>query len=215
MEIVRVKHNTPEWLAMRRKGIGASDAGAVFGISPSRTNVDVWEEKVGKVTHDNLANDPLVQFGKKAESHIVKLFALDHPELKVKQNKNVVYWNGFMFASLDGELETTDGKKGILEIKTNQIYSWAEVKEWDDRVPQHYYTQVLHQLVVTGWDFVIVKARLRRVFADGRPLEIICKEVRFNREECLEDMSILVNKERKFWDCVERRVRPPLILPTI
>lgn len=215
MEVVKIRHNTPEWLEMRRTGIGASDAGAVYGISPSRTNVEVWEEKVLGKTNDALSKDPLVQFGKAAEAHIVKLFALDHPEYKVKQNKNVVYRNGFMFASLDGEITTEDGKKGILEIKTNQIYAWNELKEWDDRVPQHYYTQVLHQLAVTGWDFVIVKARLRRLFVDGRPMEIICKEIRFDRAECIEDIGRLVEKERKFWDYVERKVCPPLVLPAI
>lgn len=47
VEKIKLKHNSPEWLAFRRKGIGASDAAAVLGLSKWTTNVELWEEKVG------------------------------------------------------------------------------------------------------------------------------------------------------------------------
>ena len=37
-----------EWLAFRRKGIGGSDAAAVLGISPFRTGVDLYYDKLGQ-----------------------------------------------------------------------------------------------------------------------------------------------------------------------
>ena len=47
MEILSIKHNSPEWYELRKSGIGGSDAAAILGLSPWKTNVDLWEEKVG------------------------------------------------------------------------------------------------------------------------------------------------------------------------
>lgn len=40
-------NNRKEWLKARQKGIGGSDAASVLGISPWKTNVQLWEEKTG------------------------------------------------------------------------------------------------------------------------------------------------------------------------
>ncbi len=41
MEILSIKHNSPEWYELRKSGIGGSDAAAILGISPWKTNVDL------------------------------------------------------------------------------------------------------------------------------------------------------------------------------
>ena len=43
-----VKPSSPEWLALRKEGIGGSDAGAICGIG-YRTPYQVWAEKVNPV----------------------------------------------------------------------------------------------------------------------------------------------------------------------
>lgn len=45
-----------EWLAYRRKGIGGSDAAAVLGISPFRTGVDLYYDKLGQPVEDDEQN---------------------------------------------------------------------------------------------------------------------------------------------------------------
>lgn len=45
-----------EWLAYRRKGIGGSDAAAVLGISPFRTGVDLYYDKLGQSVEDDEQN---------------------------------------------------------------------------------------------------------------------------------------------------------------
>ena len=37
-----------EWLEFRRNGIGGSDAACVLGISPFRTGVDLYYDKLGR-----------------------------------------------------------------------------------------------------------------------------------------------------------------------
>ena len=38
-----------EWLALRRTGIGGSDAGAIMGVSPYKGAFSVWADKMGKL----------------------------------------------------------------------------------------------------------------------------------------------------------------------
>ena len=53
-----------------------------------------------------------------------------------------------MQASLDGELVDQDGRKGILEIKTTNILQSMQYEKWKDRIPDNYYIQVLHYLLL-------------------------------------------------------------------
>lgn len=41
-------YGTPEWLAWRRGGLGASDLPAILGLDPYRSEHDVWLEKTGQ-----------------------------------------------------------------------------------------------------------------------------------------------------------------------
>ena len=116
LEKIRLKHGSPEWLAFRRTGIGGSDAAAILGLSPFKSNIEVWEEKVGLREPEDISDKPQVQYGTRAEDMLVKLFALDYPQYKVRQDKQTVYRRGFMFASLDGELTEIETKaRGFIE----------------------------------------------------------------------------------------------------
>lgn len=79
LEKIKLEHNSPEWLAFRKSGIGGSDAAAILGISPFRTNVEVWEEKVGLKIPEDISEEPQVKYGKESEDLLVQLFALDYP----------------------------------------------------------------------------------------------------------------------------------------
>ena len=67
---------------------------------------------------------------------LVKLFALDYPQYKVRQDKQTVYRRGFMFASLDGELTEIETKaRGFIEIKTTEIHSAAALQSGTGTFP--------------------------------------------------------------------------------
>ena len=99
------------------------------------------------------------------EAAIRRLFALDFPQYKVTYDEFGMIANEpdcpFIFATLDGELTDSDGRKGILEIKTTEIRRSLDRKKWDGQVPDYYYAQIVHQLLATGYDFAILKARIR------------------------------------------------------
>lgn len=43
------EYGTPEWVAARRQGLGASDLPSVLGLDPYRTEHELWELKTGRV----------------------------------------------------------------------------------------------------------------------------------------------------------------------
>ena len=51
-----------EWLEARKDGLGASDAAALLGLSPWKTNVQLWEEKCGLVIPEDIGDKPYVRY---------------------------------------------------------------------------------------------------------------------------------------------------------
>lgn len=63
-------NNRKEWLKARQKGIGGSDAASILGISPWKTNVQLWEEKTGITEPEDISEKEVVRFGKESEAAI-------------------------------------------------------------------------------------------------------------------------------------------------
>lgn len=71
------KPGSPEWLAARRNGLGASEAGAVLGVDPHKSAAMLWLEKIGKAparVEDTIAQ----KVGRFVEPAIAELFAAEH-----------------------------------------------------------------------------------------------------------------------------------------
>ena len=203
-----------EWLIERRKGIGGSDASAILGLNPYKTNVQLWEEKTGRRSEDDsISNLDCVKYGKAAEEPLRMLFELDYPQYKVdydeyRQYRNPIY--PFIAGTLDGALtDKTTGRRGVLEVKTTEILSSMQKEKWqDDHIPDNYYIQILHYLLATGFDFVILKAQLKYQYGDS--VRIKTKHYTIEREEVKDDLDMLLKEEIKFWtEYVEKDIRPP------
>lgn len=206
-----------EWLKARQaQGIGGSEAGAVLGVNKYQSNVDLWELKTGRREPPDLSENAAVQFGKYAEPLLRELFKQDYPEYIVNYHEFWIYVNDqypFIFATLDGELTAPDGSRGILEIKTTTIQNKSQWDEWDGRIPDSYYAQILHQMAATGWDFVILKAYIR-YHVDGE-VRVSIRHYRINRSDVQADIGYLIQQEAAFWEDVQNNVQPALILPEI
>lgn len=217
-EIYRI-HDFPDnaaWLSGRMNGIGGSDASAVVGMNPYKTNIELFEEKTGRRIPEDISEKPYVIYGKQAEEYIRELFRLDYPEYQVEHHDFRILQSlshPFMQASLDGELTDQEGRRGILEIKTTNILQSMQYEKWKDRIPDNYYIQVLHYLLVTGYDFVVLRAHL--VSEWGRDRRTTVKHYFIEREEVREDLDMLLKEEKKFWAYVESGRKPPLILPDV
>jgi putative phage-type endonuclease len=204
-----------EWLKHRSR-IGGSDASAIVGLNPYKTNTELYLEKTGQKESPDISHKPYVEYGTRAEEHLRELFRLDFPQYQVQYFDNNMFLNSkypFAHASLDGELTDEVGRRGILEIKTTNILQSMQKEKWRDRIPDNYFIQVLHYLMVTEFDFVVLKAQLKSEF--GGQIYLQTKHYFIERSEVLGDIEYLAEEERKFWQCVQARKKPDLILPDI
>lgn len=186
-------------------------------MNPYKTNIELWEEKTGLLVPEDISDKPYVKYGHEAEPLLRGLFALDFPEYSVGYEDNNLWLNEkypWAHASLDGWLtELSTGRIGILEIKTTNILQSMQKEKWNDRIPDNYFIQVLHYLMVTGFDFAILKAQLRFDFKGDIMHQV--KHYKIERADVLEDLKYLESSERNFWKYVQEQKRPGLVLPEI
>lgn len=205
-----------EWLQARAGRIGGSDASAILGMNPYRTNIELWQIKTGQLVPEDISDKPYVKYGTEAEQYLRELFKLDFPEYQVCYEENNMFLNDkypFGHASLDGWLIDQNGRVGIWECKTTNILQSMQKEKWDHRIPDNYYIQILHYLLITEFDFAILKAQLKSEF--GGEIYIQTKHYKIERSEVQADIDLLEASERKFWKQVQERRRPDLILPNI
>lgn len=113
-----------EWLQARAGRIGGSDASAILGMNPYRTNIELWQIKTGQLVPEDISDKPYVKYGTEAEQYLRELFKLDFPEYQVCYEENNMFLNGkypFGHASLDGWLIDQNGRLGVWECKTTKV----------------------------------------------------------------------------------------------
>ena len=82
-----------EWLKARSGRIGGSDASAIIGMNPYRTNIELWQIKTGQLIPEDISDKPYVKYGTEAEQHLRELFKLDYPEYQVMYEENNMWLN--------------------------------------------------------------------------------------------------------------------------
>lgn len=205
-----------EWLEARKNRIGGSEAACIVGMNPYRSNVELWEIKTGQVEAEDISDKPYVKYGSEAEQHLRELFKLDFPQYKVSYVEDNMWLNDnhpFAHASLDGWLEDEQGRKGILEIKTTNILQSMQKEKWKNRIPDNYYIQVLHYMMVTEFDFAVLKAQLKYDY-DG-DIMLTTKHYKIERDEVQDDIEYLQKAEKDFYSAIKEKRRPSLVLPAI
>lgn len=206
--------NYSKWLEARKLGLGASDAASIIGMNPWKTNVELWEEKTGVIVPDDISDKSVVKYGNEAEPLLRELFILDHPHFNVEYEEYKIFKHSeypFLMATLDGWIKGE--RMGVLEIKTTQIRNSSQWSQWKDGIPQNYYCQCLWQLLVTGFDFVILKAQIKHGVDD---LKLTTNHYQIERKNVLEDIEYIKEAGVEFWNKnVLEGVRPNLILPSI
>ena len=205
-----------KWLEARKNTIGGSDASAVVGMNPYKTNETLWLEKTGQTATEDISGKPYVKYGTEAEPLLRELFKLDFPEYQVFYEENNLFLNDqypWGHYSADGWLVDKQGRKGILEIKTTEILQSMQKEKWNHRIPDNYYIQCLHGLLIMEADFVVLKAQLKTVF-DGVPY-IQTKHYPIERSDVEADIRYLAEEEKRFYANILAGRKPNLILPNL
>lgn len=142
-----------QWLKMRKSGLGGSDAGAVCGLNPYSSPMNVYRDKTTDEI-DDIDNEAMRQ-GRDLEEYVARRF-MEETGLKVRRS-NKMYRSEeypFMLADVD---RLVVGTGAGLECKTASAYNGDKWK--DGQVPPHYLIQCLHYMAVTGrreWYIAVV-----------------------------------------------------------
>ena len=186
--------NEVDWHTLREKRIGGSDIGAILGVNKYKSIIDVY---IDKTEGSNFEGNEATFWGHMHESTIMKVFAQKHKEFNVYQAPYSVV-NDFLVANLDGVLKDRNtGDYGVLEIKTTNAFNY---KDWDgDIVPQYYYAQVQHYLMLTGYKFAYIA-----VLIGGNKY----KDFKIERSE--EDINLIRNKATEFYQENLLKKIPPM-----
>lgn len=203
--------NRDTWLNGRAKqGIGASEAGSIAGCG-FQSRIDLWKLKTGRMKQRDLSGVAEVAEGRRMEEPIREFYRAMHPDVTVNHYPyDILYQHDrpWLFATLDGEIERSgDGgtERGILEIKNVTPSGKAGWEEWDKRIPDKYYFQILHQLLATGFRFAVLYAALHG--ADG---SVTLREYEFRREDVQGDMDYYLAMAAEFWSYVQNDRMPPM-----
>lgn len=188
-----------EWLDVRKRGIGSSDAGAAVGLNPYQSRLALWLNKTGRdaglhqidsqddshpAYWGNLLEPIVAAHYTRRTGHKVRRInaVLQHPE------------HPWMLANIDREV-LGSSEVQILECKTTGING---ARLWKDGVPEYVQLQVMHQLAVTGKQAADVA-----VLICGQELQVH----RIQRDEAV--IEQLIKLERDFWYFVEADRPPP------
>ena len=188
------------WLALRRRGIGSSDAAAAIGLNPYQSPLALWLEKTGRACEDqepspeSRLSSPLY-WGQVLEPIVAEHYA-QHTGYSVRRVNAILQHreHHWMLANLDREILGQDDVH-LLECKTAGLHG---ARLWDQGVPEYIQLQVQHQLAVTGQ-----KAADVAVLLAGQDLQIH----RIDRDETL--IAALIRLEEAFWQQVVTDQPPP------
>lgn len=193
--IPTAKMTREEWLQLRRKGIGGSDASVIMGKNPYRSILQLWEEKTGKLPVTDDGNE-YTYWGNVMEPIIRKEF-MNRTGLKVRQKHAMIIHKDYpyLFADVDGIVTDERGEKCIFEAKTASQY---KAEQWEDGVPEEYILQVQHYLEVCGMD----KAYIAALIGGNK----FVFHTIYRDEELIRN---LVSREKEFWEgCVLTGTEP-------
>ena len=188
-KIIELEQRSPAWHEFRLNHIGGSEAAIIMGTSSWGNKYDLWLEKLGLKEPSKFIS-PAMQRGIDLEATALMSFC-NHIGIEMTPQVTVNLENDWMSASLDGlcTQNTT-----FVEIKCPGDDTHKVALNGD--VPRQYYTQMQHQLAVTGLPYCYYYS------FDGK--DGVCIELVRNNTYIKE----LIQKEEEFWYCVQNFIPP-------
>ena len=154
-EIAHEKSNHSKGLIVsdpaRSTYLGSSDIAAVMGVSPWKTRLDVYLEKIGEGAPPDADKAKIFKRGKRMEPLVIDMLADEYGWQVVARNARYTDQEyDWMKCEVDAETDI-DGERINLEIKT--VHPFAAGKFGDmgtDQIPVEYAAQAMYSLMITG-----------------------------------------------------------------
>ena len=180
-----------DWLALRRKSIGGSDAAGIIGLSKWSSPYSVWADKTGRLP-DKPDNEAL-RLGRDLEDYVARRF-MEETGKKVRRWQAMLYNPAYPFAHADID-RWVIGENAGLECKTTSSLDLKQFKGVE--FPERYYAQCVHYMAVTGADRWYLA-----VLVFGRGFFVYVLE----RDQA--EIDALMAAEKDFWADVESDTAP-------
>lgn len=173
-----------EWLRFRKLGIGGSDAGAICGLNPYRTAMEIYHDKVSDEVEEIPDNEAMRQ-GREFEDYVARRF-METTGKKVRRANAIFYHEKYPFMIADVDRMVV-GENAGLECKTASPYLADYWK--DGQIPIHYELQCHHYMAVMGAECWYIA-----VLIYGREF----KFYKIERDEAV--IGNLIQIEKDFWE---------------
>ena len=181
-----------EWLSIRKKYIGGSDAGAIVGLDEYKTPYSLWAEKTGKT--EGFGGNISTKVGTYLEELVAKMFT-EETGKKVRRKNATLVNDQYPFACANVDRFLV-GERSLLECKTSTSLPVMK-KIRGGEYPERWYCQMTHYLAVTGLD----KAYLA-VLINNREFKV------YELERDEDEIKALMEAEAEFWRSVESDTPP-------
>lgn len=138
--------NTQEWHEWRKKGLGASEAPIVMGVSPYTTRYQLWQEKISPEIDRSEKESFITRFG-----HEFEIKAQARLELETGIEVETACVEHYLHPWLRASLDACSFEDRIFgEIKYMGQKNLELVRE--TKAPLiHHFPQIQHQFMVTGF----------------------------------------------------------------
>ena len=192
--------NKQEWLRERKNYLGGSDLGAIAGLNPYRTALDVYLDK----TSDEIRceTSPAMRWGTLLEDNIAKEYG-EVTGQTIEIEPNTIYHPSMKFLGANIDRWVGD-KEYVLECKTA---GFTRGKEWGeegtDQIPESYLVQVAYYAAICAVPKVDIA-----VLIGGQDFRIYTYE----RTKELEDKLIKI--ACNFWHNHIEKMIPPKCVST-
>lgn len=192
-EIVCTVADESQWLTYRNGGIGASEIAVVLGASEWGSVLELYYRKIGEY-RDNRPDNELMQWGRLLEPAIRDETARRADVILLSDPPRLLRSTLHPWAIATPDALTTAGEP----VEVKNLSHGYDPEGWAEQIPEKYYLQCQHQMLVTGAQRCLFGALLwgSKLLWEWVPRD----EITIRR---------IIRAGSEFWDHVERREPPP------
>lgn len=182
------KISREEWLELRKKSIGGSDASTVCGLNPYSSLIELWADKTGRIPPKE--DGEAMRIGRDLEEYVAKRFC-EATGKKVRKRNAMFQHDKYNFITANVDREVV-GENAGLECKTTSVMNKSDFE--GGQIPLNYLCQCRHYMNVMGYEKMYLA-----VLVMGRAF--YWYEIPYDKSEG----DVLLSMEIDFW---ENHIKP-------
>jgi putative phage-type endonuclease len=195
-EVIPVEINTPEWLELRRQGIGGSDCAGIMGMSKyeDSTPYQIWLEKTGQGEPKKI--EEWHKRGHILESAVLKWYNQQNTLLTAEPVSAIFRSTKYPWMQFTPDAVLPCHSRNV-QVKTSRLSDeWGDPET--DQVPKDILIQCQHEMIILG--------------APVTDIPVLTFGLEFQKYVVKADKEIqeaIIEEERRFWhEHVLRKVEP-------